>query len=336
MNSYVGALILLAALLAAGCAPTVTGPGEAVAEPALADDHILAADGVRLPLQIWRPDDAPAAVLVGLHGFGDYAAGFDRAATWWAERGILTYAYDQRGFGRTATRGLWPGTEALVGDLNTAVRLVRARHPGLPVYAIGVSMGGSVILAALGSGHPLPVDGAILSAPGIAGAKDDNRLQRGGLWLAAHVMPWATVTGEHVRTHPSDNIEMLRGLRRDPVVMKKARVDAVYGMILLADDAFAAAPWASRPLLVLYGQKEDIVRRGGREALLSALPRDGPWRLAEYPDGYHLLLRDLEAELVFADVLSWLRGDTGKLPSGAERPDRTLRPPAYTREAPAD
>jgi len=319
--------VLVFVLMAAtGCAPTVTGPGVPSVQPVLAADHILTADGMRLPLQAWRPEGPPVAVLVGLHGFGDYANGFDRAAGWWAERGILTYAYDQRGFGRTATRGLWPGTEALVADFGAAVRLVRARHPGLPVYAIGVSMGGSVILAALGSGQPLPVDGAILSAPGVAGENGVSGFERAGLWLAAHTMPWATVTGEGVRTHPSDNIEMLRALGRDPLVMKKTRIDTVYGMLRLADDAFAAAPLAARPLLVLYGQKEDIVRRGGREALLSALPRDGPWRLAEYPDGHHLLLRDLRAELVFADVLSWLRNTGAALPSGAERPDRTLRP----------
>jgi alpha-beta hydrolase superfamily lysophospholipase len=333
------AFLLGLALIAAGCAPTVTGLGAPAAEPVLADDHILVPDGMRLPLRVWRPEGPPVAVLVGLHGFNDYANGFDGAASWWAAHGIVTYAYDQRGFGRTATRGLWPGTEALAGDLRTAVELVRARHPGLPVYAIGVSMGGSVILAALGSAHPPPVEGAILSAPGVAGAKDDNRIQRAGLWLGAHIMPWATATGEGLRTHPSDNIEMLRGLRRDPVVMKKARVDVVYGLIMLTDDALAAAPWISGPVLVLYGQNEDIVQRGGREALLSTLPRDGPWRLAEYPDGYHLLLRDLKAELVFADVLSWLHDSNGALPSGAGRPDRTLRPPAPdtpVREAKAD
>ncbi len=333
-------VLLLAALLAVGgCAPTVTGLGAREAEPVLAADHILTEDGMRLPLQVWRPDGPPVAVLVALHGFNDYTNGFDRPATWWAERGILTYAYDQRGFGRTATRGLWPGTAALVGDFETAVGLVRARHPGLPVYTVGVSMGGSVILAALGSAHPPSLDGAVLSAAGIAGEPDKNRIQRGGLWLGAHLIPWVTVTGEHVNTHPSDNIEVLRGLHRDPVVLKKARIDVVYGLIGLTDDALAAAPFISRPLLVLYGQKEDIVVRGGREALLSALPRDGKWRLAEYPDGYHLLLRDLQAERVFADVLSWLRDPGGALPSGAERPDRTLRPrelDAPVREARAD
>lgn len=326
-NSCVVVLLVLVALLAAsGCAPTVTGLGETNAESVLADDHLLTADGTRLALQAWRPDGPPVAVLVGLHGFGDYANGFDQPASWLAERGILTYAYDQRGFGRTATRGKWPGSAALVDDFRAAVRLVRERHPGVPVYAIGVSMGGSVILAALAAGHPPPLDGAILSAPGVAGANGIGPLERAGLWLAAHTLPWATVTGEGVRTHPSDNIEMLRGLRRDRLVLKKARIDSVYGMLRLADEAYAAAPVVRGPLLVLYGRKEDIVRRGGRAALLAALPREARWRLAEYPDGYHLLLRDLNAELVYADVLSWLADRAAPLPSGAERPDRKLLP----------
>lgn len=323
---YRAGLLIAVALVMAGCAPTATGEGAPAARAAFADDHFLMADGTRLPFQAWRPDGPPAAVLVGLHGFGDYANGFDRAARWWAGRGILVYAYDQRGFGRTATRDLWPGTEALVADLDSVVRLIRGRHAGLPVYAIGVSMGGSAILAAQASDRPPPLDGVILSAPGVAGAKGLSALERAALWLAAHLLPWATVTGEGVRVHPSDNIEMLRGLRRDPLVMKNARIDSVYGMLRLADAALAAAPLVRGPLLVLYGRNEDIVRRGGREALLSGLPRDGAWRLAEYPDGYHLLLRDLKAELVYADVLAWLHDPAAPLPSGAERPGRTLQP----------
>jgi len=320
------ALLLGLALAIAGCAPTATGLGAPRTTPDFAADHFVMADGTRLPFQAWRPEGRPVAVLVALHGFGDYANGFDRAARWWADRGILTYAYDQRGFGRTATRGLWPGTGALAADFGAVVRLVRDRHPGLPVYAIGVSMGGSVILAALAAADGPALDGAILSAPGVTSADAPGRFERAGLWLGAHIMPWATVTGEGPPVHPSDNIEMLRGLRRDPVVMKKARIDMVYGMVALADDALAAAPLARGPLLVLYGHNEDIVRRGGRAALLAALPRSDAWRLAEYPDGYHLLLRDLNAELVYADVLAWLRDPAGPLPSGAGRPDRTLAP----------
>jgi alpha-beta hydrolase superfamily lysophospholipase len=120
---------------------------------------------------------------------------------------------------------------------------------------------------------------------------------------------------------------MLRALGRDPVIMKKARVDAVYGMIRLADRAHEAAPNIRAPMLILFGWREDIVRRKSRLALLEVLPPDGAWRLAEYRKGYHLLLRDLNAEEVLRDVAAWAADPTAPLPSGQERPDRRLSPP---------
>ncbi len=320
-------LLFAVLLLAGGCAPTVTGLGPPAGEARLLEDHILTADGVKLPLRKWLPEESPRAVFVALHGFNDYSNGFKSAAEYWAADGIATYAYDQRGFGETDTRWLWPGDEALTEDLRTVSRLVRNRHPGISIYAIGVSMGGSVILVALGSDNPPDVDGAILSAAGVTGGGGVTSFERAGLWLAAHTIPWATVTGEGAGTHPSDNREMMRALGRDPVIMKKARIDAVYGMIGLADRAQVAAANIRIPMLILYGWREDIVRRKSRAALLGALPPDGSWRLAEYRQGYHLLLRDLNAKEVLRDVAAWAADPAAPLPSGQERPDRRLSPP---------
>ena len=46
-------------------------------------------------------------------------------------------------------------------------------------------------------------------------------------------------------------------------------------------------------------------------------------RIAVYPKGYHMLLRDLDAAKPQADVLAWIADKTAPLPSGAdtERPD---------------
>jgi len=49
------------------------------------------------------------AVILALHGFNDYANAFDGPGEIWAKEGIVTYAYDQRGFGAAPERGLWPG-----------------------------------------------------------------------------------------------------------------------------------------------------------------------------------------------------------------------------------
>jgi acylglycerol lipase len=115
------ALLLMPLLLLATCGP----PGDVGVQlaslapprplptagepPRFTDSAFIAADGARLPLRHWLPDGPVKAVILALHGFGDYSHGFSMPATRWAARGIATFAYDQRGFGGAPGRGLWAG-----------------------------------------------------------------------------------------------------------------------------------------------------------------------------------------------------------------------------------
>ena len=66
-------------------------------------------------------------------------------------------------------------------------------------------------------------------------------------------MPGLTLTGRGLKIKPSDNIEMLRALARDPLVIKATRVDTIYGLVDLMDAALASAPRLDAPMFVMYG-----------------------------------------------------------------------------------
>ncbi|HEX7971443.1 MAG TPA: alpha/beta fold hydrolase, partial [Thiobacillus sp.] len=181
------ALLCLAWLV--GCAtPVVQLRGEHPTVPRLQADRVVASDGAVLPLSVWQPHGAPRAVVLALHGFGDYRQAFAEVGPFLAERGIATYAYDQRGFGATAQRGIWPGSARLVDDARTVAALLRQRHPGLPLYLLGESMGGAVAMSLLAD-TPDAADGAALVAAAVWGRATMNPLQRGALWLLAHSFP---------------------------------------------------------------------------------------------------------------------------------------------------
>lgn len=326
-NGAVRRLLRVAALiLLAACAPRLQPLGPEIGEPLLDGDRLVMADGVGLPLRVWYPTDRPRvaqpeAVFLALHGFNDYSFGFDIPARQWAAHGILTYAYDQRGFGDTPHRGLWPGDERLIGDLVAASELIAARHPGVPLYLLGESMGGAVVLAAVASERPPRGDGLILVAPAVWGREAQGPLQSAALWLAAHSMPWLTVTGRGLNIMPTDNIAVLRQMARDPLVIKETRIDALYGLVGLMDKAWEAAPALDgRSVLLLYGAREEVIPEDTALAWLRRIPvgqRERP-RIAVYPAGYHMLLRDLDAELVIADVMEWIADRRAALPSGAD------------------
>ncbi len=297
--------LVLCLLLAGACAPTVAPLGTTVSDPMLADDYIRTADGTELPLRVWRGDGPVKAVVLGLHGFNDYSASFAHPAETWTAEGIVVYAYDQRGFGAAPHHGLWPGTKAMTGDLAAVSRLLRARHPDIPLYIVGESMGAAVILAAYGNGDRPEADGVVLSAPAVWSRDHMPFYQRGALWLGARTVPWLTLTGQGLEIRASDNDDMLRALGRDPLVIKKTRVDAMHGLANLMGEALAAAPHMDARALILFGREEQLIPESARKALLDNLPRNGRWRYAEYESGFHMLLRDLNADLVLRDIAAW-------------------------------
>jgi acylglycerol lipase len=333
--------MITALFLLAGCAPAtdeqvrLTGVGTARAAPEpkpvprFTETSFITADGQILPLRQWLPRAADGrsevkAVILALHGFNDYSQAFDGPGETWAKEGIATYAYDQRGFGAAPERGLWPGRAVLAADAATATQILRRLYPGVPLYLLGESMGGAVAVVALTgeSGTPVPdVDGVILTAPAVWGRSTMDVLPRLALWAGVRLMPRLTLTGRGLKIKPSDNIEMLRALARDPLVIHATRIDTIYGLVDLMDAALASGALLEKPLFVMYGAKDEIIPRVPVQRFVDALPAEPMHRskLAWYENGYHMLLRDLEGPVVIADVASWVLAPAAPLPSGADR-----------------
>jgi alpha-beta hydrolase superfamily lysophospholipase len=316
---------LIVVLVLAGCAGEVPVPADtATGTPEIEGNMLVAADGARLPLRAWLPEGKPKAVILGLHGFNDYSHAFAAPAEAWAKDGIATYAYDQRGFGEAPLRGRWAGTWQLTDDVATASALLRHRYPGTPVYLLGESMGGAVAVVAVtgAAGAPKPdIDGIILSAPAVWGRETMTVVERVALWTGYQLFPGMTLTGRGLGVTPSDNIEMLRALGRDPLVIKETRVDAIKGLVDLMDGALATAPAVETPMLLLYGGRDEIVPKAPTEMWVEDLPFDArkSRRIAWYAGGYHMLLRDLEGPVVWHDIESWIADRRAPLPSGADR-----------------
>ncbi len=85
------------------------------------------------------------------------------------------------------------------------------------------------------------------------------------------------------------------------------------------DRAWAATPHMRARTLVLYGAHEQVIDDDAAAAMLRDLPRGaaGP-RIAIYSQGYHMLLRDLNAAVVRQDIAAWILNPADPLPSGAE------------------
>jgi acylglycerol lipase len=310
-------------LLAACATPTVQAaltPGIGFTGPSLEADWFVSFDGARLGLKTWEAEGSaePWAVIVGLHGMNDYSNAFHLAAPWWASQGITTYAFDQRGFGRSPSRGIWAGREIIVKDIETCLALARARHPHAILVLAGVSMGGSDAIVTLSGRNPPAVDRVVLLAPGVWGWSTQPLPNRLALWITAHTIHDTVVQPPAVVVHyaqPTDNVPELRAMGRDPLMTWGARPDTLYGLIGLMDEAWKSVGKVKAPTFYLYGDHDHIIPKHATvHAAAQLKPTD---RSAFYKDGWHLLLVDKQAPQVWRDVLSFIRDSAAPLPSGA-------------------
>ncbi len=110
------------------------------------------------------------------------------------------------------------------------------------------------------------------------------------------------------------------------MVLKGARLDTVDGLVDLMDDALAAAPRLAAPTLLLYGAHDQVIPRPPIAEFVAHLPSDPGRRrrLAYYAEGYHLLLRDLDAASVAGDVASWILDRAATLPSRADAAETSV------------
>lgn len=284
-----------------------------------AENAMIAHDGARLGLTVWKTEtaDAPRHVIVGIHGMNNYAGEFRLAAPVWAAQGRAVYAYDQRGFGRSVNRGHWAGDELMREDLCTAVALARARHPEAVISVVAISMGAAIAITAFASNHPPAADNLILSGPGLVGWGTLNPAYSGALKLMMAIGPGLRVSPPaFVKPTVSDNDAFIALQDADPLHSRVNRIDQLYGAISVMEQAHAVVgnlP-ATVPVLAAYGARDRVVPPAGPRRSMKNFPAH--IRTVYYPEGYHVLLSDNQRDRVIADYSAFMDDPACSLPSG--------------------
>ncbi len=304
IRRLLGLLLLLSAV---GCASAPPPPAIATA-----------------PSETWGPKGRPSAIVIALHGFNDLKSAFAGFGPYAARQGVRVIAYDQPGFGEQPDRGSWPGTAALDEALAVQIRRARIEAPGVPLFVLGESMGAAVAVTALTPANAPQVDGVILAAPAVWGGTTLSPLYRVLLRIIGTIAPGLQLTGQGLGVQASDNAAMLMTLGLDPLFIKATRVEAIDGLVRLMDEARSRAPDLETPTFVLIGEQDQIIPPAAQWTFVRKI---GASRctVAAYPNGWHLLLRDHDRQLVWDDILAWVGRRAP--PSGLADP---CRPPSPT------
>ncbi len=304
---YIGLLLLSLGLSA--CTTLHVPEGKSSSDPHIVQQPLFhASDGTELFITHWPSVGKAKAVILLMHGFNEYPGAFDAVGKQLASHALDVWAFDQRGFGRTPYRGLWSSAERMAADVREMTGILHRNQPHLPLYVLGTSMGGAVTL--LAAGQPsFAANGIILAAPAVWTRDSQPFYQRWALDVSAKLTPGWAPTGESLEKKPSDNKAMLKKIWQSPWMIRQSRMDTVAGLVDLMDKGAAAAPNVNVPVLLLYGDKDQIIPSKPIERLWQHLPKQGKTQFIHYAQGWHMLMRDLNGDEVIEDIVHWIEAN---------------------------
>ena len=127
--------------------------------------HFRGIGGVRIVYDTWTPDQPARGVVVLSHGYAEHARRYDHVAQRFGDAGLIVYALDHRGHGRSGGKRVYlRDIGEYTGDFHTLVGIAAREHPDLPRIVLGHSMGGGVVFA-YGAEHPGDYAAMVLSGP---------------------------------------------------------------------------------------------------------------------------------------------------------------------------
>jgi alpha-beta hydrolase superfamily lysophospholipase len=260
---------------------------------------------VRIVYDVWTPDTPPRAVVVLSHGLGEYARRYDHVAQRFGEAGLVTYALDHRGHGRSGgKRMLVRDITEYTGDFDTLVGIAKREHPALKCIVLGHSMGGGIVFA-YGVERPDNYDLMVLSGPAVA-AQDlvhpAMALVAKGLGALVPGLPVQELDESLISRDPA----VVEAYRTDPLVYH-GRVPAGVGRALLqvGETMPQRAPALTAPLLVVHGSDDGLIPVDGSRRLVDCVGSTDV-ELKVYPGLYHEVFNEPERDQVLDDVVSWI------------------------------
>ncbi|HLR99250.1 MAG TPA: lysophospholipase [Mycolicibacillus parakoreensis] len=261
--------------------------------------------GVRIVYDTWTPAGSPRAVVILSHGFGEHARRYDHVAQRFGAAGLLTYALDHRGHGRSGGRRVYlTDRSEYTGDFATLVGLAAAEHPGLPRVVLGHSMGGAVVFS-YGADHPDDYQLMVLSGPAIAAQQMTGPVMAvlgKILGSIAPGLPVQALDAELVSRDPA----VVAAYRDDPLVHHgKVPAGVARALLVVGENMPRWASALHTPLLVVHGGRDQLVPVAGSRDLV-ARAGGADVTLEVYPQLYHEVFNEPEREAVLDDVVAWI------------------------------
>jgi alpha-beta hydrolase superfamily lysophospholipase len=223
------------------------------------------------PYEIETLAATPRAAVVIVHGLAEHAARYRTIADEFAARGIATFAFDQRGHGLTkSARTHVERFDDFVDEAIVACETFAARHPSLPLFVWGHSMG-SIVAVRLAARGYTKLAGLIVSSSSLEVFKAGPNPLHPLFQFASRVVPRLRIRLGLDAKKISHDEAVQRAYANDPLVPSTASLRLIVEFAQACELARSDAPAIRLPTLIVHGEHDEIAPARGSQVLYDAL-----------------------------------------------------------------
>ncbi|WP_374285013.1 lysophospholipase [Lactococcus sp.] len=278
----------------------------------LQEQFIKANDGHDIRVGIFEPDTQAKGIVQLVHGFGEYIGHYVTVIDFFVGQGYTCVMHDQRGHGAYASkdpsqRGVSKAYDLFLEDLARVRDLIAQDFDSLPVYLMGHSMGGNIVLNFLlrQEENQQRYEKVIVESPWLDLAEQPPKMAQKIAAIIGKLNP-------KIRVHTGLRVDLIA----HDVDMVKSVVDDGYFHDLLSLRLFTQIKEAGQfalahaqnihvPLLLLGAEEDGIVSIAAiRQFAATANPNI---TYLEIKGGYHALHIDTEAETTMKKILEFIQ-----------------------------
>jgi len=271
--------------------------------------------GYRLFYRCWPAHGRiTRAVLVAFDGMGSDAKQFRPIGEYLAPRAIAFFALDLPGQGFSeGPRSDWTRLPGLVDGVDDVILYLNQRYPDAPMYLLGESIGGSLVLQlAAGRSHPPNLAGLILASPELVPTRLTAGSRWSGAWtflgqvpyfLFASKAPSVDITGREKLVARTPDV--YRRSMQDPLRNHRVSVRTLVAVLALIARSPELAKRTTLPTLVLQASC-DLVNDPEAAASLVTCLATGDKELVYFEGAAHGLFYDPDTPRVLRVIGDWL------------------------------
>ncbi|MCG2714697.1 MAG: lysophospholipase [Candidatus Marinimicrobia bacterium] len=260
--------------------------------------------------QSWFPEDDVKAVVLLIHGLGEHSSRYEHVAEFLTSKNIGIETFDLRGHGKSdGARAFVRSFDEYLQDVEIFYSRVLGRHPDLPLFIYGHSMGATISALYVITRNP-DINGVLLS--GILLKIGDD--------IPPILIKMSSIIGKYAPKMKTTKLDA-NSLSRDPKIVEnydndplnyRAGIPARTGLELITAMRRIQVQMEkiTLPIIIMHGSCDKITNPDGSIDLYEAVASNDK-TLKMYNGFYHEIHNEPEKNRVFEDIFSWINDHLG-------------------------